>query len=136
MVAPIPATKVKWRQQLLRGLHYPHPGFISDTKIYRNQGFDENYSLSADYKLMQSILIRVGSPESTLICRQPQVAMAEGGATGNWRAMLKGRQQLAAINKELGIKASSLQRYWGKLRQRMRPLPQPVVIKSAESPEP
>jgi glycosyltransferase involved in cell wall biosynthesis len=136
VVAPIPATKAEWRQQLLRGLHYPHPGFISDTTIYRNQGFDESYSLSADYKLMQTILIRAGRPESTLICREPQVAMAEGGTTGNWRAMLKGTQQLAAINKELGIKASSVKRYWGKLWQRMRPLPQPVVIKSVEAPEP
>jgi len=136
VVAPIPATKAEWRQRLLRGLHYPHPGFISDTTIYRNEGFDERYSLSADYKLMQTILIETARPESTLICSQPLVAMAEGGATGNWKAIFKGRQQLAAINRELGIKASSVRRYWGKLRLRMRPLPQQIVIRSVESPEP
>lgn len=135
-VASIPATKASWRQQLLQGLHYPHPGFVADTTIYRNEGFDERYSLSADYKLMQAILIEIARPESTLICDQPLVAMAEGGATGNWRAMIKGRQQLSAINQELGIKASSVRRYWGKLRQRMRPLPQTIVINSVESPEP
>jgi hypothetical protein len=134
-VASIPATKEKWQQQLLQGLHYPHPGFIANTTIYRNEGFDESYSLSADYKLMQTILIGTARPESTLICRQPLVAMAEGGATGNWRAMLKGRQQLAAINQELGIKASSFKRYWGKLRQRMRPLPRPIIVRSVDSPE-
>lgn len=135
-VASIPATKTSWKQQLLQGLHYPHPGFIADTTIYRNESFDGKYSLSADYKLMQAILIEIARPESTLICHQPLVAMAEGGATGNWRAMIKGRQQLGTINKELGIKASSMRRYWGKLRQRMRPLPQTIVINSVGSLEP
>ncbi len=135
-VASLPATKAKWQQQLLRGLHYPHPGFIADSTIYRHTGFDERYSLSADYKLMQTILIGHARPESTLICHQPLVAMAEGGATGNWQAVLEGRQQLAAINQELGIKASSLERYWGKLRQRLRPLSQPIIISSVESKEP
>jgi hypothetical protein len=136
VVAPIPASKAEWRQQLLQGLHYPHPGFISDTTIYRNESFDERYSLSADYKLMQAILIEIARPETTLICHQPLVAMAEGGATGNLRAMIKGRQQLGAINQELGIKASSVRRYWGKLRQRMRTVPQTIAINSVESPEP
>lgn len=131
----IPMSKAKWQRQLLRGLHYPHPGFIADTRIYRKEGFDEHYSLSADYKLMQKILIETARPESTLIYQQPLVAMAEGGATGNWRAILKGRQQLGAINQELGIKASSVKRYWGKLRQRMRAKPLKIVIKHVVSSE-
>jgi len=135
-VKSLPATNTKWQQQLLRGLHYPHPGFIADSTIYRHTGFDERYSLSADYKLMQTILIQTARPESTLICRQPLVAMAEGGATGNWKAVLEGRQQLADINQELGIKASSVERYWEKIKQRMRPLSQPFIINSVESPEP
>lgn len=129
----IPATKSAWKQQLLQGLHYPHPGFIADTSLYTAKGFDEDYSLSADYKLMQSILIDPTTrPETTLIYREPLVAMAEGGATGNWKGMLKGWLQLAAINKELGIKSSSMRRYWGKLRQRMRPLPHPISFRSLE----
>lgn len=135
-VASLPATNAKWQQQLLRGLHYPHPGFIADSTIYRHTSFDERYSLSADYKLMQTILIEIARPESTLICHQPLVAMAEGGATGNWKAVIEGRQQLAAINQELGINASSVERYWGKLRQRIRPLSPPIIINSVESPEP
>jgi glycosyltransferase involved in cell wall biosynthesis len=135
-VESIPPIKDEWRKELLRGLHYPHPGFIADTTIYRQEKFDESYSLSADYKLMQAILIGPASPHTTLICSHPLVAMAEGGATGNWQAILKGRQQLAAINQELGIKASSLKRYWGKVKQRMRPLPQPIVIKSLDALEP
>lgn len=132
----IPMGKTMWQRQLLGGLHYPHPGFIAETNIYRKEGFDEQYSLSADYKLMQKILIETARPESTLIYQQPLVAMAEGGATGNWRAILKGRQQLAAINQELGIKASSVKRYWGKLRQRMRAIPLKIHINPVESPEP
>jgi hypothetical protein len=130
IVDSVPRTKAEWQQQLLAGLHYPHPGFIADTEIYRKQRFDERYSLSADYKLMQAILIGPAKPESTLTCPDPIVAMAEGGATGNWQAVLKGWQQLAAINKGLGINAPGLKRYWGKLRQRMRPLPKPIHIRS------
>lgn len=133
---PIPTAEGKWKHQLLSGLHYPHPGFIADTTIYKEVGFDERYSLSADYKLMQKILIETARPESTLIYQQPLVAMAEGGATGNWHAILKGRQQLAAINQELGIKASSVKRYWGKMRQRIRGVPLKIVINPIVSPEP
>lgn len=135
IVEPIPTSKAEWHEQLLHGLHYPHPGFIADTTIYRKEGFDERYSLSADYKLMQTILVKAARLESTSICREPLVAMAEGGATGNWRAILKGRKQLAAINQELGIKASSVKRYLGKLMQRMRPMTRPIAIKSVETSE-
>jgi glycosyltransferase involved in cell wall biosynthesis len=132
----IPAAEGEWQHQLLNGLHYPHPGFIADTTIYKKEGFDERYSLSADYKLMQRILVETATPESTVVCRQPLVAMAEGGATGNWRAILKGRQQLAAINQELGIKASSVTRYWLKVMQRMRPIGCTDIINSVGTLEP
>ncbi|MCT0199559.1 glycosyltransferase [Synechococcus sp. CS-1325] len=131
LVHPIPADISKWRQQLLRGLHYPHPGFIAETELYKTVAFDEQYGLSADYKLMQSILLGSAVPQTTMICSQPLVAMAEGGATGNWKAILKGCRQLAAINKELGIQASGAKRYWGKVRQRLRPLSQQITIRKA-----
>jgi glycosyltransferase involved in cell wall biosynthesis len=135
LAEPIPTSKAEWLHQLMHGLHYPHPGFIADTTIYRKEGFDERYSLSADYKLMQKILVENASPESTSICREPLVAMAEGGATGNWRAILKGRKQLASINQELGIKASSIKRYWGKVMQRMRPIHWKIIINPVETSE-
>jgi len=131
----IPTAEEEWQHQLLNGLHYPHPGFIADTTIYKKESFDERYSLSADYKLMQTILLETATPESTVVCRQPLVAMAEGGATGNWRAILKGRQQLAAINQELGIKASSVKRHWRKVMQRMRPIRWSDIINTAETSE-
>lgn len=134
-VESIPASKSEWRQQLLQGLHYPHPGFIADSKIYKAEAFDQQYSLSADYKLMQAILLGPAMTGTTLVCGQPLVAMAEGGATGNWKAILKGWRQLAAINQELGIQASSIKRYWGKLKQRVRPLPKPISVNSLEAPE-
>ena len=30
-----------WHEQLRRGLHYPHPGFIAETSLYQATGFDE-----------------------------------------------------------------------------------------------
>ncbi|MFY8148267.1 MAG: glycosyltransferase [Prochlorococcaceae cyanobacterium] len=121
IVPPLPDDPGRWRLQLLRGLHYPHPGFVAETALYRAEGFDERYALSADYKLMQSLLLRPGMAPRVQICTDPLVAMAEGGATGNWRAILQGRQQLAAINRELGIQAPGWRRYLAKLRQRLVP---------------
>jgi len=134
-IESIPVSETEWRKQLMQGLHYPHPGFIACTTTYRVEGFDESYSLSADYKLMQNILLAIARPVTTLICQQPLIAMAEGGATGNWRAILKGRKQLAAINQELGIKTSSLMRYWGKVKQRLQPMSRPIAIISMEAHE-
>lgn len=135
LIQPIPLSKNKWRQQLLGGLHYPHPGFIAETRIYRDEAFDENYSLSADYKLMQSILLGPAVPELTMVSSKPLVAMAEGGATGSWKAILKGWKQLDAINRELGIHASSMKRYYEKLWQRLRPLPRPIIVERQEASE-
>jgi glycosyltransferase involved in cell wall biosynthesis len=134
-VDAIPAKAEDWQRQVMRGLHYPHPGFIAASDRYRRQSFDENYSLSADYKLMQTILLAQPPQDPPMVCLHPLVAMAEGGATGNWRAVLRGWRQLNAINKELGIQASGIQRYWSKLRQRLRPVPQPILIPPLEAPE-
>ncbi|MEA5442672.1 glycosyltransferase [Cyanobium gracile] len=134
-VDPIPASAAEWRHQLAEGLHYPHPGFIADLETYRKQSFDETYSLSADYKLMQSILLTQPPEAPPMVCQLPLVAMAEGGATGNWKAVLQGWRQLDAINQELGIQASGVRRYWRKLKQRLRPLPQPILIPHLEVPE-
>ena len=131
-VDPVPVNHHEWRKELLQGLHYPHPGFVANSEIYKSESFDERYSLSADYKTMQSILLRWANPESTLTCPQPLVAMAEGGASGHFLAILTGWRQLAAINQELGIKAPGLKRYWGKLIRRLRPLGQAVFINRRE----
>ena len=114
-VDPIQASAAEWRRQLAEGLHYPHPGFIADLETYRQQSFDETYCLSADYKLMQSILLTQPPEALPMVCQLPLVAMAEGGATGNWKAVLQGWRQLDAINQELGIEASGVRRYWRKL---------------------
>jgi hypothetical protein len=132
-VDSIPVNHHEWRKQLLLGLHYPHPGFVANSEIYKSESFDERYSLSADYKIMQSILLGWANPESTLTCRQPLVAMAEGGASGHFLAILTGWRQLSAINQELGIQAPGLKRYWGKLRRRLRPLGQAVYISRLDS---
>jgi glycosyltransferase involved in cell wall biosynthesis len=135
-VDPIPASAAEWRRQLEGGLHYPHPGFIADTERYRQHSFDERYSLSADYKLMQSILLNQAPENPPMICQQPLVAMAEGGATGNWRAVLQGWRQLNAINQDLGIQGSGIRRYWRKLQQRFRPPAQLIPLPRVEAPEP
>ena len=103
--------------------------------MYRQQSFDETYSLSADYKLMQSILLTQPPEAPPMVCQHPLVAMAEGGATGNWKAVFQGWRQLGAINQELGIEASGVRRYWRKLKQRLRPLPKPILIPHLEVPE-
>lgn len=112
----------KWQQKLQKGLHYPHPGFIAKTKRYRSELFDEFYTLSADYKLMQNILMGIASTNEILVEIMPVVAMAEGGATSSWRGRIEGWRQLNSINRELGIKALPHTRYFEKMKQisRMR----------------
>jgi glycosyltransferase involved in cell wall biosynthesis len=133
LVDPIPSSATEWRRKLTLGLHYPHPGFIADSGIYKQHSFDENYSLSADYKLMQSILLALSPQALPMVYQPPLVAMAEGGATGNWKAVLQGIRQLDAINQDLGIQANGVRRYWSKLKQRLRPLPQPILIPPLEA---
>ena len=117
-----------WHKQLREGLHYPHPGFMARTNLYRSTGFDEHYSLSADYKLMQSLLLRPELARQVFVCSVPLVAMAEGGATGGWRAILRGRRQLAEINQDLGISAPAWRRYSGKFWLRLARRTPPLAL--------
>ena len=129
-----PAEKKIWDAQLRRGLHYPHPGFIAETLLYRATGFDECYSLSADYKLMQTLLLQIECVEQVHICSDPLVAMAEGGATSGWRSILNGSRQLAAINHDLGIVAPAWRRYWEKslirFGRRRASMPLPIYVEA------
>lgn len=120
-VQPLPADRHSWQRLLRSGLHYPHPGFFAQTDLYRTEGFDEHYNLSADYKLMQSLLLRLDLAMGVSVCTSPLVGMAEGGATSGFGAILRGSRQLAAINRELGIKDSFWRRYPRKLWSRLQP---------------
>jgi len=123
----------EWKQQLLRGLHYPHPGFIAETELYRDEAFDEKYSLSADYKLMQKLLLGPARPENNAALHP--TARGDGGGRSNRQlgeAILKGWKQLTAINQELGIQASSAKRYWKKARRRLLPLAEKIMIEKLE----
>lgn len=119
-VAPLPKDRRRWQHELRRGLHYPHPGFVAATELYRQEGFDGRFSLSADYRLMQKLLLLPAMPERVAVQPEALVAMAEGGRSSGWRAIWQGRRQLAAINRELGIEGSALRRYSLKLIQRLR----------------
>ncbi|MDA9889269.1 glycosyltransferase [Synechococcus sp. AH-224-G16] len=119
----------KWQLKLQKGLHYPHPGFIARTKRYRAELFDECYTLSADYKLMQNILIGLNSTNDVLVETIPVVAMAEGGATSSWGGRIEGWRQLNSINRELGIKALPHIRYFEKIKQILRTRRKKELIK-------
>ena len=116
-VQNLPGTRAAWKQQLANGLHYPHPGFVAITERYQSVGFDLSYSLSADYKMMQLILLGLADDEHVLVVKAPLVAMAEGGLTTGVGAILQGREEIRNINHELGIKHSSLRRYSLKILQ-------------------
>ena len=119
-IQPVDVNLAIWKNKILSGMHYPHPGFIAKTDIYLSTLFDENYSLAADYKLMQSILLSLGSHENVSYSQIPYVAMAEGGLTTGFAAVFKGYLQLNAINKELGIKRSVFRRYLPKVYRRLK----------------
>lgn len=114
-VSCLPQDRDRWKRQLRSGLHYPHPGFLARTDLYRAEGFDPRYSLSADYKLMQALLLRCTSLDVICVSEQPVVGMAEGGMTGGWRSIVLGYRQLRAINRELGISAPAWRRYLVKV---------------------
>lgn len=118
-IEPIDTNRTIWKNKILSGLHYPHPGFIAKTDIYLSTMFDETYSLSADYKLMQTILLQITECQSISFSQIPYVSMAEGGSTSNFSAILSGYRQLQEINKELGIKVFPFKRYFVKLYRRI-----------------
>jgi glycosyltransferase involved in cell wall biosynthesis len=119
-VAPLPEDRRRWQQALRRGLHYPHPGFVAATELYRQEGFDGRFSLSADYRLMQKLLLQPAMAHRVAVQPRVLVAMAEGGRSSGWQAILEGRRQLAAINRELGIEGAAWRRYAPKLIQRLQ----------------
>jgi glycosyltransferase involved in cell wall biosynthesis len=115
ILQPISQKNSNWEHQLRRGLHYPHPGFIANTTLYKTEGFDTRFRLSADYKLMQSILLKEGMSKRTTINKDIIIAMAEGGATSGYKSTLEGWLQLKRINKELGINSFGISRYLRKI---------------------
>lgn len=120
---PLPAVPddlQRWHCQIRNGLHYPHPGFIARTLIYRTSGFDERFTLSADYKLMQSTLLALSDLRQIAFSDQVLVAMATGGLTARWRSVLLGYFQLSAINRELAISYPFWRRYGLKVLRRLR----------------
>jgi glycosyltransferase involved in cell wall biosynthesis len=119
-VAPLPEDRRRWQRELRRGLHYPHPGFVAVTELYRQEGFDGRFSLAADYHLMQKLLLQPALAHSVAVQPRALVAMAEGGRSSGWRSIRQGRRQLAVINRELGIEGSPWRRYAPKVVQRLR----------------
>ena len=107
-----------FKANLKRGHHFPHPGFIALTDIYAKKKFDAKYHYSADYKLMQSILLDLVDPKSVAIFDVVLVAMGMGGATSSIISMLKGMREIHKINRELRIKGFACNRYISKFIQR------------------
>lgn len=122
----------EFKKQIKRGLHYPHPGFIAKTRIYRTNGFDESYSMSADYKLMQEIFLCMTQREKLLLKSEPIIGMRVGGATSNPRAIIKGMEQIRQINKELGITEWTWSRYIKKIGGRLRGTKDKYSLESAK----
>ena len=122
----------EWSKQIKRGLHYPHPGFIASTALYKTEPFDTRYNLSADYKLMQTILLTEGINERILINKEALIGMAEGGATGGLISRLKGALQIRQINRELGINDLGLARYLKKIPRLLPRLSQGEKIPTYE----
>ena len=117
-VYKLPAHEENWHKKLMNGLHYPHPGFIARTKIYRVIGFDEKYTLSADYKAMHIMLINT-KIEEIEIYKDIFIAMDKNGASSTWQGKKIGMNQIKQINLELGIKSPSWQRYLGKATRKI-----------------
>jgi glycosyltransferase involved in cell wall biosynthesis len=119
-VSPLPEDHNQWQRLLRQGFHYPHPGFMADTALYRQEGFDRRFGLSADYHLMQKLLLRPAMGERVAVQPEVVVGMAEGGRSSGLRAIWQGFRQLAMINRELGIESSPWRRYAAKVQQRLR----------------
>ena len=119
-ITALPDSEHTWRLQLDRGHHYPHPGMIVNTEIYRRIGFDTRYELAADYKMMQLLFRSKDCPkEKIYACADPLVAMATGGTTGTMLSVLRGMRQVKLINQELGIHSPIVFRYLRKVLMRL-----------------
>lgn len=106
-------------EELMQGLHYPHPGFIASSSLYKMHPFDIRYKYAADYKSMHQILINAISNRGIFYVNQPFIAMDVSGITGGIRAILLGSQEIKSINRELDIKSNLIFRYLAKLMRRV-----------------
>ena len=116
-----PSTKgITWREACKKGFHVAHPGFLALTSLYRQTAFSTIYPDSADYKMMQTLLLNPKLQNMIETTPELIIAMASGGKTSRPDSILRGMGQLKAINKELGIKENLLKRYYRKLIELMR----------------
>lgn len=109
-----------WRNACRKGFHVAHPGFIALSPIYQRIGFNPLYPDSADYMLMQTILLDPDLQEMIETAPELVIGMASGGKSSRPCSILRGIKQLQAINKELSIKQGLLERYLGKVIELMR----------------
>jgi len=103
-----------WRNACKKGFHVAHPGFIALSSLYKRTGFSLDYPDSADYMLMQSLLLDPELQEMVETTPELVIGMASGGKTSRPSSILRGIKQLKAINKELGIQQRLLKRYFEK----------------------
>ena len=95
---------------------YPgHPGFICKKELILKYFFDEKYQVSADYFLMQQIVL--DSSNKKFILKKPISAMALGGASLKIKGIETGYQDIRLINKFLGFNESIYVRYVRNLIQ-------------------
>ena len=109
-----------WRHACKKGFHVAHPGFVAQSSIYKHKGFSLDYPDSADYMLMQSLLLDPKLQEMVEITPELVIGMASGGTTSQPSSILRGIKQLKAINKELGIQQLLLKRYFEKYVELLR----------------
>ena len=87
----------------------PHPGFICKKDILIKIGFNTNYKISADYLLMQEIIMN-GKYKMKFI-KTPLVAMALGGTSLKWNGIARGNKEIRLINKKINFQESIFIRY-------------------------
>lgn len=103
-----------WRDACKKGYHVAHPGFIALSSLYKCNGFNIDYPDSADYLLMQALLLDPELQEMIETTPELVIGMASGGKTSQVSSILRGVKQLQAINKELGIRERFIKRYFEK----------------------
>lgn len=87
----------------------PHPGFICKKDILMRIGFDTNFKISADYLLMQEIIMN--RKYKMKFIRTPLVAMALGGTSLKFKGIARGNKEIRLINKKINFQESIFIRY-------------------------
>ena len=87
----------------------PHPGFICKKDILMKIGFDTNFRISADYLLMQQIIMN--RKYKMKFIRTPFVAMALGGTSLKLKGIARGNKEIRLINKKIKFQESIFIRY-------------------------